>query len=62
MNQQQTSAEVAEVSFTADEIAGIEAAIEDARINGTIPYEEVRAWLDSLDTDTPLPEPQPRHD
>ena len=62
MDQQQTPAEVAEVSFTADEIAGIEAAIEDARINGTIPYEEVLAWLDSLDTDNPLPEPQPRHD
>ncbi len=59
---QQPSNELAEVSFTAEEVAEIEAAIEDVRLNGTIPYEEVRAWLDSLDTDNPLPEPQPRHD
>ena len=48
------------VTFTAAEIAGIEAALADVEARGSIPMDEVEAWLDSLDTDTPLPEPQPR--
>ena len=49
-----------EVTFTMAELAGIDEAIADFEANGGIPYEEVRAWLDSLTTDTPLAEPQPR--
>ena len=48
------------VTFTEAEIAGIKAAQADYRARGGIPLEEVNAWLDSLDTDNPLPEPQPR--
>ena len=48
------------VTFTEAEIAGIEAARADYKARGGIPLEEVEAWLDSLDTDNPLPEPQPR--
>jgi predicted transcriptional regulator len=48
------------VTFTAEEIAGIEEALADFEANGSVPYEEVKAWLDSLDTASPLPEPQPR--
>ena len=48
------------VTFTAEELAGIKEAIADVEARGTIPWEEVEAWLDSLDTDNPLPEPQPR--
>ena len=50
------------VTFTDAEIAGIKAAIADAEERGCIPNEEVDAWLNSLDTDNPLPEPQPRKD
>ena len=39
-----------------------EEAEEEAEREGTIPAEEVFAWLRSLDTDNPLPEPQPRKD
>lgn len=49
-----------DVTFTAEEIAGIREAIADVEARGTIPWEEVTAWLDSLETDDPLPEPQPR--
>jgi hypothetical protein len=49
-----------DIIFTAAEIAGIEEAIADFDARGAIPYDEVEAWLNSLDTDTPLPEPQPR--
>ena len=48
------------VTFTEAEIAGIEAARADYKERGGIPLEEVEAWLHSLDTDNPLPEPQPR--
>ena len=48
------------IAFTAAELAGIDEAIADFEANGGIPYEEVTAWLDSLNTDNPLPEPQPR--
>jgi hypothetical protein len=34
----------------------------EAEREGTIPAEEVFAWLRSLDTNNPLPEPQPRKD
>lgn len=34
----------------------------DAECEGTIPAEEVFAWLRSLATDNPLPEPQSRKD
>ena len=50
------------VTFTQAEIAGIEAAIISLETEGSIPWDEVTAWLDSLDTDNPLPEPQPRKD
>ncbi len=49
-----------QVTFTDDEITGIKEAMADVEARGTIPWEEVEAWLDSLDTDNPLPEPQPR--
>jgi hypothetical protein len=49
-----------QVTFTAAEIAGMREAIADLKLRGSIPLEEVTAWLDSLDTDHPLPEPQPR--
>ena len=49
-----------QVTFTKEEIAGIEEAMADFDARGGIPFEEVTAWLDSLDTDNPLPEPQPR--
>jgi hypothetical protein len=39
-----------------------EEAEAEAEREGTIPAEEVFAWLRSLDTDSPLPEPQPRKD
>ncbi len=50
------------VTFSEAEIAGIEAAILSLETEGSIPYEEVEAWLNSLDTDHPLPEPRPRKD
>jgi predicted transcriptional regulator len=37
-------------------------AEEEAEREGTIPAEEVHAWILSLDTPNPLPMPQPRHD
>ena len=48
------------VTFTEAEIAGIKAAQADYRAHGGVPLEEVTAWLNSLDTDNPLPKPQPR--
>lgn len=39
-----------------------EEAEAEAEREGTIPAEDVFAWLRSLDTDNPLPEPQPRKD
>ena len=33
--------------------------LADARAGRTISNERVMAWLDSLDTDTPLPMPEP---
>ncbi len=48
------------VTFTEAELAGIDAALASLETEGSIPYEEVQAWLESLDTNHPLPEPQPR--
>ncbi len=50
------------VTFTEAEIAGIEAARADYKARGGIPFKESVAWLDSLETDNPLPKPQPRKD
>lgn len=44
------------------EARAIEAAEAEVERLGDIPAEEVFAWLRSLDTDNPLPEPQPRKD
>ncbi len=59
MDQHQTPLPDA-TTFTAAKIAGIKDALVSLETEGSIPYEEVTAWLDSLDTDTPLSEPQPR--
>ena len=50
------------VTFNLAEIAAIDEAIQSLETEGSIPYEEVAAWLKSLGTDSPLPEPQPRKD
>lgn len=38
----------------------IEEAEAEIKLLGTIPAEEVHAWLRSLDTANPLPMPEPR--
>jgi predicted transcriptional regulator len=43
------------------EIAGVREALSQADAGQLIPFEDVVAWLDSLDTDKPLPMPEPRH-
>lgn len=48
------------VSLTPEEIAGVQDAQADYEARGGIPWNEVKAWLDSLDTANPLPEPKPR--
>jgi hypothetical protein len=64
LNPQPGPAETAEerASRLAEENRLTEEAEEEAERDGTIPAEEVFAWLRSLDTDSPLPEPQPRKD
>lgn len=66
----QPNTEPAEAAETAEEretrIAWEARAIEEAEAEvereGDIPAEEVFAWLRSLDTENPLPEPRPRKD
>jgi hypothetical protein len=64
LNPQPEPPETAEerVARLAEEDRLTEEAEEEAEREGTIPAEEVFAWLRSLDTDNPLPEPQPRKD
>ena len=38
----------------------IEEARASIRAEGTIPHEEVRAWVESWGTENELPQPQPR--
>lgn len=38
----------------------IQRALESIEREGTIPFEEVEAWLDSLGTANELPPPEPR--
>jgi predicted transcriptional regulator len=42
--------------------AQIRAGLEEARRGETVPHAEVVAWLRSLDTDEPLPMPEPRRE
>jgi hypothetical protein len=64
LNAQPKSTETAEERAVriAWEDRATEAAEAEAECEGTIPAEDVFAWLQSLDTDNPLPEPQPRKD
>ncbi len=48
------------VTFTDEEIAGIEEARADYMLRGGVPSTEMVAWLDSPDTHEPLPRPEPR--
>ncbi len=48
------------VTFTDAEIASTEEARADYKLRGGVPFAKVTAWLDSLDTDEPLPRPEPR--
>ena len=59
MDQQETSPPEA-VTFTEAEIAAVEAARADYKARGGIPFDEVTAWLESLETSNPRPKPKPR--
>ena len=53
-------AEEVEVAFTQRELEMIAEAEASVAQDGTIPGDEVHAWLDSLFTPNPLPAPEPR--
>jgi predicted transcriptional regulator len=48
-----------DITFSQAELAGIEEALAEARAGALIDFDDVMAWLNSLDTDHPLPRPEP---
>lgn len=41
------------------QVAGIKAALASAQQEGTIPHEDIEAWINSWDTKSELPPPKP---
>jgi predicted transcriptional regulator len=54
------SSAVTSDSSRAEKLRAIREARESIEREGTIPFEEIEAWVDSWDTPNELPQPQPR--
>ena len=50
-----------EEKLTPEQIAGVQEALDSVSRDGSIPAEEIEAWIESWDTDNELPPPKPRH-